>query len=385
MPAQKRYKTKYPGVYYIQGQAAGTRKAERIYYITYRKGGKQIHEKAGRQFQDDMTPARAAGLRARKIEGALPSNRQQRLTEKASREAEQNRWTITKLWEAYKKGRPDLKGLATDQNRFDKHIEPLFGSKEPEELLPLDIDRLRIKLLKTRAPATVKNALELLRRIINYGKKKRLCHGPDFTIEMPRVNNLKTEDLTPEQLARLLTAIDNDPHAHAGDMMKLALFTGMRRGEMFRLRWRDVDFERGFIHLRDTKGGIDQSIPLNDAARRLLTQRPRTRSVYVFPGRGGKQRKDINKAVNAIKNTAGLPKNFRPLHGLRHVYASVLASSGQVDLYTLQKLLTHKSPSMTQRYAHLRDETLQRASNLAGEMISGVKGQNENQRKGEKL
>ena len=384
MPAQKRYKTKYPGVYYIQGQAAGTRKAERIYYITYRKGGKQIHEKAGRQFQDDMTPARAAGLRARKIEGALPSNRQRRLTEKAAREAEQNRWTIIKLWEAYKKGRPDLKGLATDQNRFDKHIEPLFGSKEPEELLPLDIDRLRIKLLKTRAPATVKNALELLRRIINYGKKKRLCQGPDFTIEMPRVNNLKTEDLTPEQLTRLLTAIDNDPHAHAGDMMKLALFTGMRRGEMFRLRWRDVDFERGFIHLRDTKGGIDQSIPLNDAARQLLTQRPRTRSVYVFPGRGGKQRKDINKAVNAIKNTAGLPKNFRPLHGLRHVYASVLASSGQVDLYTLQKLLTHKSPSMTQRYAHLRDETLQRASNVASEIISGVKGQNENQRKGKK-
>jgi hypothetical protein len=99
-----------------------------------------------------MTPARAAGLRARKIEGALPSNRQRRLTEKAAREVEQNRWTITKLWEAYKKGRPDLKGLATDQNRFDKHIEPLFGSKEPEEPLALDIDRLRIKLLKTRRP-----------------------------------------------------------------------------------------------------------------------------------------------------------------------------------------------------------------------------------------
>ncbi|MGA8241704.1 MAG: hypothetical protein WB818_14120 [Desulfobacterales bacterium] len=97
MPAQKRYKTKYPGIYYIQGQAAGTRKAERIYYIAYRKGGKQIHEKAGRQFQDDMTPDRAAGLRARKIEGAFPSNRQRRLTEKAAREAEQNRWTINSL------------------------------------------------------------------------------------------------------------------------------------------------------------------------------------------------------------------------------------------------------------------------------------------------
>jgi integrase len=50
----------------------------------------------------------------------------------------------------------------------------------------------------------------------------------------------------------------------------------------------------------------------------------------------------------------------------------MLASSGEVDLYTLQKLLTHKSPQMTQRYAHLRDEALKRAANLAGELIGQV-------------
>jgi integrase len=47
----------------------------------------------------------------------------------------------------------------------------------------------------------------------------------------------------------------------------------------------------------------------------------------------------------------------------------MLASSGQVDMYTLQKLLTHKSPQMTQRYAHLRDDALRRAADLAGELI----------------
>ena len=50
----------------------------------------------------------------------------------------------------------------------------------------------------------------------------------------------------------------------------------------------------------------------------------------------------------------------------------MLASSGQVDMYTLQKLLTHKSPSMTQRYAHLRDDALQRAANLDGDIITQV-------------
>ena len=84
----------------------------------------------------------------------------------------------------------------------------------------------------------------------------------------------------------------------------------------------------------------------------------------------GKQRVEIRKAANRIKKAAGLPDDFRPLHGLRHVYASMLASSGKVDLYTLQKLMTHKSPEMTQRYAHLRDEALQRAAELAGSLIA---------------
>ena len=149
----------------------------------------------------------------------------------------------------------------------------------------------------------------------------------------------------------------------------MALLTGMRRGELFRLKWEDLDFERGFIHIRDPKGGQDQKIPLNDKVRELLQSHPRGDSPYVFPGRGGRKRVDINQQVNQIKEAAGLPRDFRALHGLRHVFASMLASSGQVDLYTLQKLLTHKSSIMTQRYAHLRDQALRKAADLAGNLI----------------
>ena len=70
-----------------------------------------------------------------------------------------------------------------------------------------------------------------------------------------------------------------------------------------------------------------------------------------------------------VKKKAGLPEDFRPLHGLRHNFASRLASSGQVYMYTLQKLLTHESPQMTQRYAHLRDEALRRAASLADSLV----------------
>ena len=189
---------------------------------------------------------------------------------------------------------------------------------------------------------------------------------------MPQVHNEKTEDLTPEQLTKLLNAIGEDIHPQAGPIMKMALFTGMRRGELFKLRWKDVNFEKGFILLKDPKGGPDQKIPLNDVARELLKSYPRSKSPFVFPGRDGRQRADIHRQVNKIRDKAGLPKDFRALHGLRHTFASMLASSGEADLYTIQKLLTHKSPVMTQRYAHLRDEALKRASQVAGAIINSA-------------
>ena len=370
MPVKKRIKTAYPGVFYIESLSVANDRPERVYYIRYRKDGKMIEEKAGRQFQDDMTPARANYIRTQRIQGDQLSNQKQRDALKVKKLAEANRWTIAKLWGEYKINKPRLKGIVTDENRFKNYIEPNFGNKEPRCLIPLDIDRSRLKLLKTKAPATVKNILELLRRIVNFGVKKSLCQGLSFTIEMPKVNNRKIEDLNPEQLLSLWKAIGEDSNLHAANMMKMALFTGMRRGEMFKLKWKDIDFQRGFIHIRDPKGGPDQIIPLNDETKKILENHIKTDSAYVFPGRGGQQRIDIGRQVNRIKERAGLPKGFRPLHGLRHVYASMLASSGKVDMYTLQRLLTHKGPLMTQRYAHLRDEALRGASDLAGDIIN---------------
>ncbi len=368
MPRQKRFKTKYAGVLYVEGRRADGQ-IERIYYVRYRRDGKMIEEKAGRQFQDDMTPARASGIRTKRIEGEQENNEEKREKDRAEKEAEQNRWTIERLWEEYKLQHSDAKSLMKDRDRFNCYLKAPFGAMEPKDLIPLDVDRLRMKLSKDHRSATVKNILELLRRLANFGVKKQLCPPMSFTIQMPAVNNVKTEDLTPDQLGRLLKAIEDEPNEQVGSIMRMALYTGMRKGEIFKLKWEHIDFERGFIHIIDPKGGQDQKIPLNEAARQTLLNHPRTESEYVFPGRDGAFRRNTHRVVNRIKKAAKLPEDFRPLHGLRHVYASMLASSGQVDMYTLQKLLTHKSPAMTQRYAHLRDESLRKASDLAGDII----------------
>ncbi|RLC25738.1 MAG: site-specific integrase [Deltaproteobacteria bacterium] len=354
----KRIKTDKPGVFFRLGQRIGGSGKEKIYYVIFKKDGKFREEKVGRQYADQMSPARAAIVRSDYIEGRRLPAKEEREKRLAEKKAERNKPTISNLWKEYKVVNPHLKGMVTDQNRFQNHIEPLFGEKIPEEIQPLDIDRLRLKKLKDKAPATIRNSIELLRRIINFGIKRNRCIGLAFKLELPKVNNETTEDLTQSQLEQLLESIEKDENIDVGNMMLIALYTGMRRGEIFKLQWKYINLKTGFILLKDPKGGPDQKIPINDMAKDLLNSIIKSKSPYVFPGLNGRKRTDTGKAARRIRDNAGLPKDFRPMHGLRHAYASMLASSGKVDMYVLQKLMTHKSPKMTQRYAHLRDEAL---------------------------
>ncbi len=75
-------------------------------------------------------------------------------------------------------------------------------------------------------------------------------------------------------MKKLLEAINQDPGYSNSQLNEMALFTGMRRGELFRLEWKDIDFDKRFIHIRDPKGGSDQTIPLNDSAYQILEASP---------------------------------------------------------------------------------------------------------------
>jgi len=411
----ERHKTRYPGVYYIWGTQVGTRKKEKIFYIAYRnREGKLIEEKAGRQYQHDMTAARAATLRGRKIEGE-PSRKEQREAARAKAAAEEGRWTFDKLWKKWKESNANKRGLVVDDNRYRIHLKKLFGGKEPKDVSPFEVDKLRVSLLKGKphapgrawdpkakarrdeseerrkagaekaarrreskpyAVGTVISVLSLLKRIANFGVNKELCEGLRFKVAMPKGARLRTEDMTEEQMARYIRVCREWPDPQEGNFQLLQLYTGMRRGEVRNLKWVDVDLERGFIHIRDPKGGVDQVIPISDAAHDLLSNHPEVeKNPYVFAGdrmSGPRGMRQISEASRKLRDAAGLPADFRPNHGLRHTFASHLASSGEVDLYTLQRLMTHKSPMMTQRYAHLRDETLKRGANVMSRLVAAA-------------
>lgn len=153
---------------------------------------------------------------------------------------------------------------------------------------------------------------------------------------------------------------------HLTTIVLLALNTGLRKGEVFNLRWSDVDLAgaqltvqgEGETREEGAKSGQTRYVPLNREALTVLTAwRGGERAIktgYVFPGRDdGERLDDVKKAWLPIVKAAKL-QNFR-FHDLRHTFASKLVMAG-VDLNTVRELLGHADLKMTLRYAHLAPE-----------------------------
>lgn len=391
MASLPRHQTGRTGVFYIEGQNARKKggefanspssKPDKIYYIMYYIDGKKIEEKAGRE-SERMTPAKAEQLRLQRMSGVAKPNRERRRIRKEQDEEIKNRWTIARLWVHYKENNPGLKGIVTDENRFNNYLLE-FAKRTPAELKTADVDALKLKLIKdNKKPQTIKNILELLRRVVNYGVKKGLCPYIDpsrLNFDMPKINNQKTEMLTAEERQRLLSVLAEHPNRKAAHLMHLAYLTGMRKSELFRLKWEHIDFENSFLRIvgeeqEGPKSGRDENIPLNREAIDLLHTIERTEGPYVFSGRNGQGHiKDISRQARAIRKAAGLPEDFRPLHGLRHTFASVAVSNG-ASLPVVQKLMTHKSFQLTQRYAHLGDDYLKSNADMVGQALMNHAG-----------
>ena len=121
--SQKRIATNYPGVFYREIEGDKPSKPVRMYYIRYRIGGragKLIEEPVGKSTQ--LGAAQAAQIRAERMAGKAPSNKEDRRQKEEAKLKEKGCWTIAKLWEEYKANKPNLKGIVTDDNRFTNYI-----------------------------------------------------------------------------------------------------------------------------------------------------------------------------------------------------------------------------------------------------------------------
>ncbi|MGM0538196.1 MAG: tyrosine-type recombinase/integrase [Thermodesulfobacteriota bacterium] len=370
---------RWPGVYFYQGRDAYNGKSDLCYYITYKVDRKKIWEKIGWK-SEGYTPQAAAEIRAEKVKDARHGKEVKTQKEIRKEEAKRNK-PINKIADAYLEAKgPSMKGRGAkiDRYRFDKHVAPVVGEKSVSELSQLDLARIT-KNMSGMSTSSKWAALEILRRVINFGIKHQMCKPPSFKIELPRKNNAVTEYLDPDQVKRLFDVLETWPSRDVARMVKLAFFTGMRRGEIFALQNEDVDFRQDLIFLRGAdregpKGGKMVSIPMNKPVKELLQRQIKWRderfpgSQYLFPGLGGELRTHCS-AVGRIKEKAGLPASFRIFHGLRHHFGVTLANSGEFGLDMIGELLTHKSPQMTKRYAQYLPDTMKTASARASELL----------------
>ena len=279
--------------------------------------------------------------------------------------------TLGQLWERYlpwaKENRSSWYDIANVYKNHLSHLE----SYDLRDIQTWHVEKIAHKLRKEgRSPATIRKVINIFSGIFTKAKQWNLYKGPNpcRQTEKPTVNNEIVRYLTPEQESSLFAVLNEwDDPLEAG-FVKLLVFTGMRRGELLKLKWEDVDLVNKTIFIRDPKGKKDLLLPLSNLALETFEQLPtRGQSKYVFPGRKGGHRTDFKTPWYRIRELAGLPDDFR-LHDLRHHFATTLVTHG-TDLYTVSKLLGHKDIKTTQRYAHLADKALRDGVNRLDEVM----------------
>jgi site-specific recombinase XerD len=236
-----------------------------------------------------------------------------------------------------------------DQYRMAGLVEA-FGNRAADSVTPQDFERWTAD--REWAPATANRYRALLSLVYRLGiANRRVSQNPARLIHHRRENNGRLRWLLPNEEVKLRATIESQCPEHLPEF-EIALHTGMRRSEQYRLTWDCVDLDRKMLTVPLTKNGEVRQIELNSAALRAFSAlRERCLgSGRVFVHRNGQPLVGPRCWFDGAVANSGLSKFT--WHCIRHTFASRLVMNA-VDLRTVQELMGHKTISMTCRYAHL--------------------------------
>lgn len=234
---------------------------------------------------------------------------------------------------------------------FVKNLTAFFGERYLSEINSLMVEKYKSERLNKIKPVSVNRELDTLKSMFNRAIEWGMLNdSPAKNVKKFAVDDRRVRFLTIAEIHKLLDATSDDLRG----IVVLALNTGMRKGEIFRLKWEYFDLKNAIIHLPVSlsKNKRSREIPMNSVVVRTLEDvKTSAAGEYVFPNRqDGRPLTDIRKSFAAALEKAGIA-NFR-FHDLRHTFCSQLVSEG-VDIYTVMELAGHSSIKMTMRYAHL--------------------------------
>jgi integrase len=260
------------------------------------------------------------------------------------------------------------------------HIRALYGEKVASGLAATSVQRIHALLHKALTQAV--NDSLIPRNVTD-------------AVKAPRQQRKEMKTFTPEQVHAFLDAAKVD---RLRALYIVAIHTGLRQGELFGLRWEDVDFEAGTVSVHRTlsgaKGGPTFTTPKNDKARRVrltpqaiealrdhrkrqLEERMRFAGLWqdhglVFCSTVGtplSRHNVYNRSFKPLLECAGLPRSFR-FHDLRHTFATLMASSGG-HAKVVQEMLGHATINITlDLYSHVLPDMQEDAVDRLGALLS---------------
>lgn len=365
-------------------------KRERVYCLKYRFQGRLRWYSIGRH-GSPWTPS----LARREALRLLHMIHVEKVDPAADRDAVRREATFSDFAERFltehaeRKVKPQT--LREFRRQIDKHFNPAFGHLRVSAITRADVQKLHTS--KKSTPIEANRLLDTLSSMFTVAERWGLRPtGSNPSRSIQRYKETKRERLiTPDELGKIGEAISQaergytdeewnefpedkrpprksaeDPRAIAA--IRLLAFTGARRNEILSLEWDNVDLKRGVARLTDSKTGA-RNLILSEPAIAILRSLPRQKaSPWVFPGdRNGSYFVGIAHPWERIRAAAGL-EDVR-LHDLRHCFASTAVSAGE-SLYTTGKLLGHRVPATTQRYAHLADDPVRAVADRTGRFIN---------------
>lgn len=238
-----------------------------------------------------------------------------------------------------------------------------FGDMYLDEITRARIARFEAQEARRVSASRLKHYRAVLSGVFKVAiRHDWIDRNPCRDLDPIEVRNARYRFLTHKEWRRLRAALPEPWKSVA----ELSVLRGMRLGEILSLRWADINERTDEITIRDanSKNGFPRVIPL-EGALAVLDRQPRQDGRWVFPNTNGRPFRvdSASKRINKIAREAGL-EDFT-CHDLRHTYASWYVQNGG-DLYRLQRILGHKSPAMTQRYAHLRIDDLRETRTNVG-------------------
>ncbi|MGH9747261.1 MAG: tyrosine-type recombinase/integrase [Candidatus Acidiferrales bacterium] len=265
-------------------------------------------------------------------------------------------WTFRKLAEETIKRkalRLSPATIETDLTRLSQLI-PIIGGVRFDRITPERIEQLLGGLKgKGLTNSTLNRYRSFISSVFAHALKSNLISmNPVARVGRYRENDSRLRWLKPDEEERLRGALMTTMAARAARMWEfdLALYTGIRRGEQWNLKWKDVDLERGNITVKGKTGRRHVLANASALASLRKLHALTSEQEFVSPDNDGSQKRDWRTWFREACAEANV-ENFH-WHDLRHTFASRLVMAG-VDIRTVQELLGHKSIVQTMRYAHL--------------------------------